>query len=177
MLGLLLVVSGIFSLAFSYRRFMHDRTCYREDEYCFEIFKKTSDEQIAVRYDEITAWNIVRIYSDIETDELHLKTTGFPKKIVIDLYQIRPLILLKTLFSMEKEGRFNKAGKRKGSRINMRLLCSEYYRQVQAVREEIQKTGASIPIPDSLQRFSHPIATSNGSASSLALCRDRQPQS
>lgn len=142
-----MISCGIVLLRIAYSESRLTKTWYREDEYGFEMFRHSSRDRITVRYDDITSWIIVRNYDPhFETYELHVKTTDM-KKVVIDLYHIRPLILLKTLFTMEKEGRFGRKENTRKHKRAMRKLHSEYLLQESSVREEMQKTGVSIPIP------------------------------
>lgn len=64
------------------------------------------------------------------------------------VYTVRPLILLKTLVTMETEGRFGTHRKPRWHKIAIRQIEREYYRHVALVHGEMKKTGVHVDIPE-----------------------------
>ena len=137
------IVCGVMALIYFlciFLIFPITKAWYYEDEYGFELLTPYLHKKVSMSYNEIASWEFN------QQRGLILKTND-KKKAAVSLPFYRPLILLNTLVTMEIEGRF---GQRSEAERNQAIwtLDSEFCEHANKVVEEMQKTGATIYIPE-----------------------------
>lgn len=139
--GIALLVVGLFFISCIWIFGRVSKAWYYEDDYGFEFLTFYRHKKISMSYDDIASW-----YID-QQRVLRVKTHD-KKKAAVSLPYFRPLILLDTLVKMELDGRFGEYVTEEQRNQVIWELDSEFCEHANKVVEEMQKTGATIYIPE-----------------------------